>query len=113
MLVECTMLLTVLGLTGVALAQAGGATPANVTHVIDIRQLRFQPAVLTVSPGDTVVWINRDIVPHTLSALDAEWESEGLMTDGSWRRLVTGKGSVEYYCTYHPTMRGTIVLEGV
>ena len=38
------------------------------THTITIEGMRFQPEVLTVSPGDTIVWVNKDIVPHTATS---------------------------------------------
>ena len=49
---------------------AGGFVLAAVpkgpqTHTVAIRELKFQPAVLTVKVGDTVEWKNDDIVPHT------------------------------------------------
>ena len=36
-------------------------TPARM-HTIEIRGMEFHPAELTVALGDTVVWINRDVV---------------------------------------------------
>ena len=34
-------------------------------HVVEIRGMAFHPAVLEIHRGDTVVWVNRDFVPHT------------------------------------------------
>ncbi len=79
--------------------------------MVEVRQLRFQPETLTVAWGDTVVWINRDIVPHTVTALDAEWGSDRLEKDATWRHVVKSNGTVRYYCTYHPTMRGIVVFK--
>ena len=47
----------------------GSCTPAPVKTVhkayqVEIIQMKFHPAELTLQKGDTVVWINRDIVPH-------------------------------------------------
>src|SRR5204862_476961 len=41
---------------------------ASRTHTVEIRGMEFHPAELTVAVGDTIVWINRDIVPHTATA---------------------------------------------
>ncbi len=106
-----TTLIAVFALAGFDLAPAGEANPAPATHVVEVRQLRFQPETLTVAPGDTVVWINRDIVPHTVTALDAEWGSDRLEKDATWRHVVKSNGTVRYYCTYHPTMRGIVVFK--
>ncbi len=35
-------------------------------HTVEIKQMKFQPAELIVQKGDTVVWINNDIVAHSL-----------------------------------------------
>ncbi len=106
-----TTLIAVLALAGFAFAPAGEANPAPATHVVEVRQLRFQPETLAVAPGDTVVWINRDIVPHTVTALDAEWGSDRLEKGATWRHVVKSNGTVRYYCTYHPTMRGIVVFK--
>ncbi len=96
--------------TGLSLADSGEANPAPSYHVIEIRQLEFQPAELTMAAGDTVVWINRDIVPHTVTGLDAEWNSGELKKDESWEWIAGTDGTTPYYCEYHPTMRGSLVV---
>ena len=106
-----TMTIAVFALAGFVFVCVGEANPAPSTHVIELKQLRFRPPTLTVARGDTVVWINHDIVPHTATELDGEWDSEGLEQDASWRHVVT-TGAVHYYCKYHPTMRGTIIVKG-
>ncbi len=98
-------------LTGFSLAHSGEADPVSSYHVVEIRQLKFEPAELTVAVGDTVVWINRDIVPHTVSALDAEWSSGELKKDESWQWIARTRGTTRYYCEYHPTMRANLVVD--
>ncbi len=99
--------------TGFALAQSGEPDPAPSRYVVEIRGLQFQPAELRVMPGDTVVWINRDIVPHTATAIDGEWSSAGLERDESWQLVMGTNGISPYYCEYHPTMLGKLIAEGV
>ena len=43
--------------------EAGGGTPKVVT--VEIRNFAFDPATVTVHPGDTVEWKNDDNAPHT------------------------------------------------
>ena len=107
-----TLVLAVFALPGFALAHTGRADPIPTTHVVEVLQLRFQPDTLTIAPGDTVIWINRDIVPHTVTALDGEWRSDEMEQDGTWRRVAPLQGSGQYYCEYHPTMRGIVIVEG-
>ncbi len=81
---------------------------AGKRHVIEIRQLEFRPSTLIVSPGDTVVWINRDIVPHTATAGDESWDSQVIAPDESWEIVLTEIGSQSYICSLHPSMVGTL-----
>ena len=68
-------------------AALGGKTPPR-THTVEIRGMEFHPAALTVTVGDTVVWINRDIVPHTATAGSrTEWDT-GALTQGQTGRYV-------------------------
>lgn len=98
-------------INGLDLTRSGEASPVRQHHVIEIKQLQFRPAKLTVSPGDTVTWLNRDIVPHTTTAIDADWDSGELTNEKSWRWIAHTGSSTEYFCKYHPTMRGTLVVK--
>ena len=95
---------------GSSLVRSGEAGPAPTRHVVQIVQLRFRPAELTVAAGDTVVWINRDIVPHTVSGEEEGWSSGELTRDSVWQWVARGDGSMPYYCEYHPTMRGRVIV---
>lgn len=103
-----------LSVAAVAMTGAGLASsevgPVGSTHVVEIRQLRFRPAGLAVSEGDTVVWVNRDVVPHTVAALDSSWGSGALSRGESWRRVVGAEGVISYFCEYHPMMRGNLLV---
>ena len=106
-----------LSLVALALATSGAARTDPIArptrHTIEIRAMAFHPAVLEVAKGDTVVWINRDIVPHT--ATDAEvapptWDT-GTLTAGQSGHYVPGhSGEALYTCTFHPTMRGKLII---
>ena len=48
-------------------------TRPRVRQVI-IREMRYEPVELTVAVGDTVEWVNRDLVPHTATAQSREWD---------------------------------------
>ena len=78
------------------------------SHVVTMSNFVFQPAELTVSRGDTVVWNNTDFVPHTATARDGSWDSKSVAAGGSWRFVANTPGRHEYYCTFHPTMKGSI-----
>ena len=72
--------------------------------VIEIHNLTFAPEMPAVEVGDVVVWINQDIVPHTVTATDESWDS-GLIESGDrWETVVTAGMVEEYYCQFHPSM---------
>src|SRR3546814_16465163 len=41
------------------------AAPPSAEHVIEMTRMRFGPAPANLKVGDTIVWVNHDIVPHT------------------------------------------------
>ena len=94
----------------VSLFNTGNAISAGDgrTHVVEIRNLQFIPAEITVDIGDTIKWINQDIVPHTGTADDKSWDSMLIGSGKEWE-LIVGKGSfTSYFCIYHPGMKAKI-----
>jgi len=81
------------------------------THTIVIRELKFQPAVLTVKVGDTVEWKNDDIVPHTATSTKPKKFDSGILPVGSsWKYVVTKRGTYLYDCTLHPNMKAELIV---
>ena len=78
------------------------------THTVSIVDMRFQPEMLTVATGDTVVWVNNDLVPHTATSEARGFDSKTIGADKSWSYTVRGKGNIAYLCTFHPTMKATL-----
>src|SRR5438445_9393920 len=64
---------------------AGCAARPPVRHRIVINRFQYQPPVLEISAGDTVEWVNQDIVPHTATAVSRSWDSKSISTGDSWR----------------------------
>jgi plastocyanin len=93
----------------VALLVSGcGGAPRPARHVVVIRAFQFEPASLTIAPGDTVEWRNQDIFAHTASAEDGSWDSGNLPADTSWSAVVSRPGTHAYRCLFHPTMKGQL-----
>ena len=78
------------------------------THTITIEGMRFKPEVLTVSRGDTIVWVNRDMVPHTATSKAGGFDSQTIRADESWKYAAATKGDFAYICTFHPAMTATL-----
>lgn len=100
----------------VALAAALAPTSAKpktagVSHRVEIQRFTFAPASLSVAPGDTVEWVNLDIVPHTITAKDDSWDSQTLQTNGAWELRITEEMTGDYFCRFHPTMVGQLQVK--
>jgi plastocyanin len=79
------------------------------TVSVTIEQMKFQPDTLTVNSGDTVLFVNKDIVTHDITEQSSkEWSSGPMAADGMWK-FVPGK-SADFYCTIHPMMKGRIIV---
>ena len=96
-------------------AVAAALIPAGVAlesrrHRVTIEGLRFTPAHLVVLSGDTVVWVNRDIVSHTVTAQDESWDSHQLAPNATWEMHVMDSTAGDYFCRFHPTMHGQLVI---
>lgn len=99
------------GLAILALVAAGALPSPPRRHVVEMRGMAFHPAVLEVAPGDTVVWVNRDIVPHTATAAARPGWTTGNLTQGqSGRHIARRTGEAPYICELHPTMQGKLVI---
>lgn len=86
--------------------QSDNTRTPNIDTVF-IQQMKFSPDTLTIQKGDTVIFINRDIVDHDATALpDSLWQSPRLKMDKTWK-FVPQKSS-DYFCSIHVVMKGRI-----
>ncbi len=85
-------------------AHVSAAARKPVTHTVTIDGARFSPAELTVHPGDTVVWVNKDILAHTATSKNGGFDSKTIQPGASWRYKVKAKatGEFPYTCSFHP-----------
>jgi plastocyanin len=102
---------TILVTLGVILCTIGvfaGDQPKPKTHTVTIEGMRFQPEVLTVALGDTIVWVNKDLVPHTATSTAGSFDSKEIQADKSWKYTIRKTGDFAYICTFHPTMKAML-----
>ena len=73
----------------------------------------FSPSTITVVIGlnNTVDWINDDSVPHTVTANDGSFSSGNLNPGDSYSFTFTSPGTYTYHCSYHPWMKGTVIVK--
>lgn len=89
---------------------AAGDTAPGPEFAASIQQLAYAPARIEVSAGTTIVWTNRDPVPHTVTAEDGRWDSGLIQPGATWRRTFDRPGTYPFLCTPHPFMKGVVVV---
>jgi plastocyanin len=103
------MIAILLGATsGTRSLAADSATPAAE---VNIDNFSFSPATIKVKAGTTVTWTNRDDIPHTVVANDKSFKSKVLDTGEKFSFAATKPGTYPYFCSVHPKMTGTLVVE--
>jgi len=108
-----------LWLSAAAALLAGVLTGAVASHAVGnsqeasatIDNFTFAPAELTVKAGTTVTWHNEDDIPHTVASSSRLFKSKALDTDDSFSFTFTAPGTYEYFCSLHPRMTGSVVVE--
>ena len=94
------------------MAASASASRKVQTQQIEIRNFAFAPATLTVPTGTRVVWTNRDEEPHVITSAGSLFaSSKGLDTSDSYAVTFSRPGTYAYYCSIHPMMVGTIIVQ--
>jgi plastocyanin len=96
-----------------AVVAAAGLAPVVAADgtTVKIHDFAFAPAQLTVKVGTTVTWVNDDDIPHTVVATGKAFRSKALDTNDKFSFTFTAAGSYEYFCSLHPHMKATVVVQ--
>jgi plastocyanin len=79
------------------------------TIQISMENMVIAPLETSARVGDTVEWINKDILLHTATARNGDWDV--VMPPKKTVTLVLKKaGAFDYYCRFHPNMKGTLTV---
>ena len=87
------------------------APPEPKVHTVLIDGMKFIPDTISVRPGDTVVWVNKDLFPHTATAVSKRFDSHEIEAGKSWKYVAKKTGEFAYFCTLHPVMKGTLLVK--
>lgn len=107
----CWAVALTLLLAGASLGAALDASGEPVTHTVRINAVDYSPKSLTIEAGDTVVWINEDLFPHTVTAEDGSFDSGDIAGGKSWTHTFATRGDAPYKCIYHKAMVGSLRVE--
>jgi plastocyanin len=90
---------------------ASTPSPTPTITEVEISGFAFVPATITIPVGTTVTWFNKDSVAHTVSSRADVFDSGNLSGGATFSYTFDQKGSFEYYCKLHPSMRGKVIVE--
>lgn len=91
---------------------AGKKSKKATTATISIKDFAFSPANKTISKGTKVTWINNDSASHTIMGDNKNGpKSQLLNKDSKYSFAFNKTGKFAYYCSIHPTMKGTITVK--
>ena len=85
------------------------STDGTVSAVI--KGFKFVPDPITISVGDAITWTNEDLVGHTVTAKDDSFKTGLISLDDSATVTFATAGTFPYFCSPHPLMVGTVVVE--
>ncbi|HVW66486.1 MAG TPA: cupredoxin family copper-binding protein [Candidatus Peribacteraceae bacterium] len=77
---------------------------------VTIQNFQFAPQSITIKAGTTVTWTNQDSVSHTVTGDNGGPASGGISQGQTYSYTFTTPGTFTYHCTFHPMMKGTVVV---
>ena len=78
---------------------------------VDIKGFAYDSATITVSKGTTVTWTQHDSTVHTVTSVSGDvLDSQNLAKGETFSYTFDETGTFEYYCTIHPSMKGTVIV---
>ncbi len=102
-------------LLATALAVRAAVTPAHAhtTVQVVIQGFAFSPQTITIAPGTTVTWTQKDSAPHTVTSDNGSFTASSELSPGQTYSLTFSKpGTYTYHCAVHPNMTATVIVTG-
>jgi plastocyanin len=87
------------------------AEQSDAAAVVEMRGIEYTRREVRIRSGETVEWINRDPLEHTVTADDGSFDSGIIAERGRYRRTFVQPGRYPYHCTPHPQMTGVVIVE--
>src|ERR1700675_741337 len=105
-----TLLFTALASTP-GLAEDPNNSGAGPVATVSMDHNTFIPSEITVVPGTTVTWVNKEAMPHTVVDLNKGFRSKTLAKDASFSFPFATVGDYDYLCSIHPNMKGKVIVK--
>lgn len=99
----------IVALLAAAVIPAAAAHPAHGarTYTVVLDKMKFGTPPPDLHVGDTILWVNRDLFRHTVTARGGDFDLD--LPPARTARLVLKKpGSIAFFCKFHPGMTGQL-----
>jgi plastocyanin len=97
--------------------EGGGGGGGGGGTAVSMQNIQFDPAEITVAPGDTITFTNDEAVPHDVEKTSgpgpqfSSGPQGGMMEGDTFELTLDTPGTYEYVCRVHaPGMAGTITV---
>src|SRR5881398_659809 len=95
-------------LPSVAVLTLGMSVSAHAATVqITMENLVISPAEASAKVGDTIELINKDVLAHTATARNGDFDV-AMPPKKTATYVLKKPGTVEYYCRFHPNMKAML-----
>jgi len=89
---------------------AGTTISAQAATIqISMENLEISPAEVSAKVGDTIEWVNKDVLAHTATAQNGDWDVM-LPPKKSGTLVLKKAGTIDYYCRFHPNMKAKLTV---
>ena len=92
-----------------ALLLGASVSARAATIQISMENLEIAPAQAAAKVGDTVEWTNKDVLAHTATARNGDFDVT-LQPKKSGTVILKKAGTIDYYCRFHPNMKATLTV---
>jgi plastocyanin len=91
---------------------AAATSGSGQAERVEIEDFAYEPATIRVAPGTEIVFTNRDAAPHTATSTESGAFETGTIKEGKSDGIaLDAAGSFDFYCAFHPFMKGKVVVE--
>jgi plastocyanin len=90
---------------------SSGENPPAVAATIHIADGKFEPRTIDIAVGGSVTWINDDVASHNVKFLEPSTFNSGIIKPAAtWTQTFASAGTYDYYCDFHNSMKGSVVV---
>lgn len=86
------------------------AVPAHAATIqIVMENMVISPAEVSAKVGDTIEWVNKDVLAHTATAKNGDFDVT-IAPKKTAKSVLNKAGTVDYYCRFHPNMKAVLTI---